>query len=260
MADGPAEDSTRSSSSALERGVDVLLLLAQSVEAQLGVTQIATRLDLSKAVVHRILSALRNKGLVEFDSQTRRYSLGPITMSLGLTYLQKLDVRRVAMTELVSLSRATNETTTLSVRSGASRVYVDQVLPQREVLMSVTLGVAYPLHAGASSKALLAFLPHDEIELFLQSPLTRVTNQTIIDRRKLRRELTQIAERGWATSIGERLPGAGSVAAPIFDYRNYPVAVVSVCGPADRISSNLSIHAEKLTASTSLLSLRMGKV
>lgn len=258
MAARASEGSARNTSSALERGADVLLLFADSAESQLGVTQIANRLGLSKAVVHRILSALRNKGLVEFDPETRRYSLGPIIMSLGLTYLQRLDVRAVAMAELTELSHQTNETTTLSVRTGPNRVYVDQVTPMREVLMSVKVGVAYPLHAGASSKAFLAFLPNEEIEHYLEKPLAKLTGGTITDRRKLRRELAQIAERGWASSVGERQIGAGSVAAPILDYRNYPIAVVSVCGPADRMLLEMETCVEKLVVSASRISQRMG--
>src|SRR5487761_2039991 len=127
VAASTSRSSAHGSSSALERGADVLLLFANSGEASLGVTQIAQHLGLSKAVVHRILSALRNKGLVELDDVSRRYSLGPVIISLGLTYLQKLDVRAVAMPELTALSRETDETTTLSVRTGANRVYVDQV-------------------------------------------------------------------------------------------------------------------------------------
>jgi DNA-binding IclR family transcriptional regulator len=253
-----AGSSQRGASSALERGADVLLLFANSAESNLGVTQIAHHLGLSKAVVHRILSALRNKGLVELDAASHRYSLGPVIMSLGLTYLQKLDVRAVAMPELAKLSHETNETTTLSVRTGSNRVYVDQVTPMREVLMSVKIGVPYPLHAGASSKAILAFLPSDEIDLYLAEPLAKVTVATITDRRRLRRELAQIAERGWATSVGERQIGAGSVAAPILDYRDYPIAVVSVCGPADRMLEEMDACGEKLIAATSRVSRQMG--
>ena len=249
---------TRNSSVALERGADVLLLFASSKAPKLGVTQIANELGLSKAVVHRILSALRNKGIVEFDAVSRRYALGPIIMSLGLTYLNKLEARQIAVPELVGLSKLTNETATLSVRTGASRAYVDQVTPDREVLMSVQIGVSYPLHAGASSKALLAFLPDEEIDRYLEEPLRKVTPATITDRRKLRRELKQIVERGWAYSFGERQAGASSVAAPILDYRDYPIAVVSVCGPSDRIESEINMCAEHLVAAVNRMSRKMG--
>lgn len=243
----------------VERAADVLLLFASSSSPRLGVTEIATTLGLSKAAVHRILSSLRNKGIVELDPTSRRYSLGPVIMSLGLTYLNKLDVRKVAGPELASLSRSTNETATLSVRTGHSRVYVDQVTPDREVLMSVQIGIPHPLHAGASSKAFLAFLPDEEVERYLKETLRKVTPSTVTDPRKLRRELAEIRERGWAQSMGERQSGAGSVAAPILDYRDYPLAVISVCGPAERIATEIEMCAEHLVAATARISVRMGR-
>ena len=243
----------------VERAADVLMLFASSPGPELGVTEIATTLGMSKAAVHRILSSLRNKGLVEVDPTSRRYSLGPVMISLGITYLNKLDVRSVAAPELTALSRATNETATLSVRTGWSRVYVDQVTPDREVLMSVQMGVPHPLHAGASSKAFLAFLPDDEVERYLEEPLRKVTPATIVDLRKLRRELRQIRERGFARSNGERQSGAGSVAAPILDYRDQPLAVVSVCGPAERMEGEVEMCVEHLLAATGRISARMGR-
>lgn len=247
-----------SSASTVERAADVLLLFASSSATTLGVTEIAQQLGLSKASVHRILSSLRKKGIVEIDPVTRRYLLGPVIVSLGLTYLSKLDVRRVAHPELVALSRETFETATLSIRAGEHRVYVDQVTPDREVLMSVQIGLPHPLHAGASSKAFLAFLPPAEIEFYLENTLEQVTPSTVTDRDQLRRQITEIRRRGYALSFGERQAGAGSVAAPVFDYQNLPIAVISVCGPAERLAQEVDLCAAALLDTTRRVSAQMG--
>jgi DNA-binding IclR family transcriptional regulator len=189
---------------------------------------------------------------------TRKYGLGPVVVSLAVNYLDNLDVRTVARPELVRLSLDTNETATLSVRAGSSRVYVDQVTPEREVLMSVQIGIAHPLHAGASSKAFLAFLPETEIDEYLDGPLPAVTSSTITDRSKLREELARIRERGWAHSCGERQAGAGSVAAPFFDHHGAPVGVVSVCGPAERMTGEVDVCATYLVAAVRRISARLG--
>lgn len=246
------------SASTVERAADVLLLFASSSSPQLGVTEIATALGMSKSAVHRILLSFRNKKLLELDPVSRKYSLGPILLGLGARYLGQLDIRRMAAPELAALSRATNETATLSVRSGDQRVYIDQVTPDREVLMSVQLGMAHPLHAGASSKAFLAFLPQEEIDRYLDGPLAKVTGRTVTDVRKLRKELVLIRQRGWSQSLGERQTGAGSVAAPVFDARGVPVAVVSVCGPSDRMSGEIEECAGHLVVCTGRLSAQLG--
>ena len=242
----------------VERAVDVLVHFAQAPAPTLGVTEIAGDLGMSKAAVHRILSSLRGRGLVQIDEATRRYSLGPTAMTLGLSYLARLDVRRLAAPELRALSAATHETATLSLRTGSPRVYVDQVTPRREVIMSVSIGVPFPLHAGASSKAFLAFLPPEQIESYLTEGLEALTRRTITDVAALRRDLEVIRSRGWAQSDSERQPGAASVAAPVFDHNNLPAAVISVCGPAERFVAEAAGVVGDLLATTARLSTRMG--
>ncbi|OPC84719.1 hypothetical protein B4N89_00630 [Embleya scabrispora] len=214
----------------------------------LGITEISEALGMSKAVVHRLLASLRTRGLVDLDPDTRRYRLGPGAMRLGLAYLDRLDVRVAAAPELHGLSADTGETATLSVRVGDTRVYVDQVTPHREVIMSVTLGAPYPLCVGASSKALLAFLPEARDVRALARLLADGPARAGEGRgraapaepgpavRRMTEELAEIRARGWARSSGERQAGAGSVAVPVFDHEGRPIAVISVCGPAERFS------------------------
>lgn len=243
---------------AIERATDVLVLFAESGEPTLGVTEIAQALGLSKAVVYRILSSFRAKGFVELDEGTRRYALGPRVLHLGLAYMNRLDVPAIARTEMERLSRATSETATLSLRTGWTRVYVDQVTPDRDVKMVVQLGLQAPLHAGASSKAFLAFLDPAEQREYLARPLDRLTPQTVTSVRALRKELGEIRGRGYAMSFGERMEGAGSVAAPILGHDGLPAAVISVCGPAERFRDEAEEAAKRLLEATRRLSRHLG--
>ena len=243
----------------VERAAEVLMHFAEHRTTTLGVTEVANALGLSKAAVHRILTSLRGHGLIELDEVTRRYSLGIGAMKLGTAYLERLDVRTVARPQLAALSERTCETAALSVRSGWTRSYIDQVTPHRELIMSVTLGVPYPLHAGASSKAFLAFLPDDEIDRYLAQPaLERFTEGTIADGPRLRREIKEIRGRGYARSNAERQTGAASVAAPVLDQHDRPIAVIGVSGPADRFTGEAGACASALLEAVHDLSERFG--
>ena len=243
---------------AIERAADILLYFTRVDTPDLGITDIANGLKVSKAAVHRVLASLRSRDLIHLDVDTRRYSLGPAALILGLSALNKVDVRKLALEEMRKLSAETDETATLSVRSGMSRVYVDQVTPQRPYMIAVSIGKQYPLHAGSSSKAFLAFLPEDEIEQYLAGSLEHVTSSTQTDRNKLREDLKHIRERGWADSAGERQSGAASVAAPVFDDRGRVIAVLSVCGPVERFMPEQRMCVERLLAATGRLSTTMG--
>ena len=243
---------------AIERAADVLFLFANSDNQTLGVTEISSTLDISKAVVHRILASLRDRGLVALDEESRRYSLGPAVLVLADAYLDGIDQRSIAAAAMRRLCAATNETVTMSVLTGGRRVYVDQVTPPMEVKMTVQVGASYPLHAGASSKAFLAFESPEVRDQVLSGDLPAVTSETITSRSDLERELAEVRTRGWAVSLGERESGAGSVAAPVFDQGDVPVMVLSVCGPVERFRDRVEEVAGLLLTTTEELSRQFG--
>ncbi len=166
-------------------------------------------------------------------------------------------MRTLGRETLVQPVAATSETATISVRVGWSRVYVDQVTPQREVRMSVQLGRPFPLHAGASSKAMLAFMPRDEREEYLADQhLSPLTARTITDAARLRKELAAIAKRGFAVSFGERDDAAGSVAAPVFGHDGEIAGVISVSGPVERFSAEVEKSSDLLLSAAHRLGYR----
>lgn len=254
----PASESP-SQPGAVQRAAGVLTLFTESPSPTLGITEIAQSMGLSKAVVHRLVSSLRESGLIDADPATRRYRLGPMALALGLAYLAHVDLRDSARPVLERLSALTGETATLSLRQNWHRVYIDQVNPPSEVRMTVPIGRPFPLHAGASSKAFLAFLSkEDQDAFFAAQPLEALTASTITDEATLRKELGRIVRRGYARSSGERQSGAYSVAAPVLDHRGDVVGAISVCGPAERFSSSWQQAADQLLAGTRELSRQLG--
>ena len=183
----------------------------------LGVTEIARRLRCSKSVVHRILVALVEAGYLGADPATRRYRLGAKALLLARAAAPHDDLRRRAMPHLQTIRERTGETATLSVLRGSVRVYAEQLEGRHAVRQTVEVGGEAPLHLGASGKAILAFL----------DPSARPANAR---GSALEADLERLRRRGYAVSHAERIPGAASVAAPIFDHRGAVVGSVSAAG------------------------------
>lgn len=216
------------------RVADVLLAFLSGPRSQ-GVSALARELDLSKAVVHRILKTLEHRGLLTADADSRGYHLGPAAAGLGARALRECDLRAVAMPVLADLRRATSETTTVSACVPGGRVYLDQLVSEREIKMTVEVGRRFPLHAGSSGTCILAFLPPAAQAEVLAGPLERLTPTTVAEPRLLQRELERIRSTGFAMSDGQRQEGAGSVAAPVFGLDGHVEGSISVCGPVDRL-------------------------
>jgi len=243
----------------VERAMRVLTYFGESASPSLGVSEISRDLGIPKAVVYRILSTLRLCNFVEWDNSSRRYKLGLACVKLGSKYRASVDIHDIAMEAMRRLSALSGETATLSLRQGGTRIYVSQITPVREVKMTVNLGVPYQLHAGSSSKAFLAHLPQDEQEEYLAGPgLIKFTDLTKTDPALLKDDLLKIRDCGYASSLGERQAGAGSIAAPVFDQKGLPVAVISICGPVDRIREKLESFSGELLRETQGLSSQLG--
>ena len=220
-----------------ERVADVLLAFSRG-RRSFGVSELARQLSLSKAVIHRILQSLVSRSLLQFDAESREYSLGPGATALGGKAILQSDLRMMARDDLVELRDATGETTTLSLLVMDQRAYIDQYESPQEIKMTVELGRLYPLHAGASSRVILAHLPEIELSHVLEAGLPHLTAATISDVGELEDLLAVVRRDGYAVSRGERQSGAASVAAPVFGRGGRVVGSISICGPLARFGQD----------------------
>jgi IclR family acetate operon transcriptional repressor len=132
----------------------------------------------------------------------------------------------------------TNETVGLhTLLPDNTRTVVDQVESHQPLRRTYTeFGESIPLHMGAPGKLLLAFLPERQQETVLTRPLAKATAATQTNPDRIRAELATIRERGYSASLGERVHGIRTVAAPIFDDARKVESCISVSGPDSRMS------------------------
>jgi DNA-binding IclR family transcriptional regulator len=213
-----------------DRVADVLLLFAQT-DRPLGVSEIARTLVLSKAVVHRILQSLTTRSLTWVVPGESTYILGPAATTLSMKAWSQLDLRSLAAPILRKLRDDTRETTTLSVLVGHQRMYLDQYESPQEVKMVVDLGPRFPLHSGASSRAILAHLPQPVIDNAVAQLQEIQPNLDVAD---YQQGLADIRKDGFAVSLNERGTGAASIAAPFFDSAGNVLGSISSSGPVFR--------------------------
>lgn len=240
--------------SGLLRAMKIVMLLADRAPEWLGVSAISRETGIPKAVAHRMLKELTGINFLYFDKGEKRYGLGSLAVVIGLSAMRGMDINRVARPHLERLTAETLETATLSILDGASRSYVHQVRSPQEISMSVTLGVRYPLYAGASSKAILADFTEGEIDdYFSHIALTSLTAETIIDEAQLREEFALIRSRGYAVSLGERQAGAASVAAAVHSADGRVCGSISVSGPLGRFPPSVQDRYGHLVKETAFL-------
>jgi IclR family acetate operon transcriptional repressor len=247
-----------SSAVAVERAVDVLFLIAERGEVSL--TDLARAIGSSGSAVHRILTALKKKGLIEQTVENGPYTLSWSILALTQRLASESDLRALALPFMVQLRDLSGETVTINARSGFARVCIDQMEGPHEVSWRQEVGRISPLYAGATGKAILAHLSDSEFESFFASverePLTPYTT---VDRKELERELAGIRSHGYAISSQDRVFGVAGIAAPVFDRQGSVVGALTIAGPAERCSEEkLQSWIEPLTAAAAQLSRLLG--
>lgn len=199
-------------------------------------SEIAARANLPSSTTHRLLNSLIQVGYVQQNQDTARYGLSIYLIRLGHLATQKNDLIHAARPWLEQMARQTGETVNLTTRFEDSVIQLDHVDSPNMLRVSYPSGKRFPLHGSASGKIFLAFMPADERERMLTGDREIFTQNTIVQREQLERELIAIREQGFALDNAEREIGMRCVAAPIQGSHGSVNAAVSVSGPSVRIS------------------------
>jgi DNA-binding IclR family transcriptional regulator len=218
----------------VDRAVALLRAVAAASGSNSTVTALAATCGLNRATAWRILTTLEGHGMVVADRATGRFRIGFGVVELaGAAGVDAL-VRAAHLT-LERVCRQAGETAALAVLDGPALKYVDEVAPTA-IVAATWRGREVPLHATSTGKALLAFCEPAEVERMTGPKLERFTKTTITSRTKLRAELALTHERGYGVCRGEYESSAWGVSAPVLDSSRRPLAILSIWGPANRVT------------------------
>ena len=217
----------------ISRAASILRGIAEGTSR---ITQIASKTGLSNGTVHRLIKTLQTEGFVEQDPLTLKYTLGPLLIVLSINQMvTHANLVSCAMEEMEHLRRITGETIGLVIRSGLKRLHLEE-LPSKHVLkFSLGKGVVAPLHSTASSMVLLAEMQFEDREKILCLIEEKELGQNPgFKKADLLKEISSVEKNGHATSSGEFVAGASSIAVPVKGY----VVPVAICifGPEDRFN------------------------
>src|SRR3982074_783259 len=209
----------------VDRAARILRALAAG-SGRLGVSELSDRLGLAKGTVHGLLRTLHDHGLVEQDSDSDKYQLGPQLLQLSNRYLDLNELRATGAGEAVRVG----------VPHGNGVLVVHHVFRPDTSLQILEVGAVLPMHATALGKAVLAYLAEPERKDVLDAGLPKLTGRTVSTLPALERELDAVRERGYAVEREEAVLGEVGVAAPIFGRNGAVIGGIGVAGPSERLN------------------------
>ena len=226
----------------------------------LGVGGISKMTGFTLSTVSRLLSTLEARGVVEKAERYGEYQLGYRIYLWGILSQKRNNLAAFAKPVMEKLGDKCGEEVSLYVIADNHRICFERVPSKQAIAMVGPVGKRLPLHAGASGRVLLAFLPQKRRkEILAQQKFERFTPRTITDPVELEKKLEEIRDKGYGISKGEREPGAYSVVAPIWDANNSVIASLCIAGPIYRLSAEqLDLNIKSVLGATVEISKKMG--
>lgn len=215
-----------------------------SAHSRRTLTEIAAASGLPLSTTHRLIAEL-----VAWEGLTRgadgRYEIGRRIWLLGSLSAVSRELRAVALPFMQDLSATTGENVHIAVLDGDRVLYIDRISGRRAVPVVSKPGARLPLHATGVGKVLLA---HGDPELRerVMHRLTRITPLTIVEPVRLRRQLQQVVDRGYATTHEEMTAGSSSVAVPVYDRTERVVAALGLVTASTRRELSRLVPAVQL--------------
>lgn len=204
---------------------------------RLTLTELADRADLPLPTAHRLVRELLAWGALS-RTESGHYVVGRRLWDIGLLAPVQSSLRQIASPYLHDLYGATLATVHLAVRDGSEVLYVDRLSGHASVPVVSTIGSRLPLHATGVGKVLLAHAP-EEIRAAVLAHLPRITPYTVSQPGALRRQLDNILDDDYATTVEEMSLGACSVAVPIRSGEQVVAALGVVVPSLDREQARL---------------------
>jgi IclR family transcriptional regulator, acetate operon repressor len=238
----PRRDPERASIQSVDRALTLLENIAE-LGGETTLSRLASRTGLNISTCHHLLATLVHRGFVTKGLGRRGYALGARILYLSHACLQ-VDLPRRAQSALDRINESTGETVHLAALQGDELVTVLKREARHAVRVDGgALGTSDAAHATATGKAMLAWLPEDEIRrIVMGHGMTRFTPNTITEFGALIEALRLVRRNGFAFDREEFQPGVICVGTAIRDHSGAVVGSISVSAPTMRASDDQLAH------------------
>ncbi len=211
------------------KAIDILQAFSPS-EPRLTLAEIAGRLGMPKSTTHNLLATLLSCGFVE-KVDADRYALGTAVVALTQAVRVNVELRDRAAPLLRELADQCRESVYLTVLDGNYALYIYAVESPNRLMARTAVGDRAHLHCTSVGKAMLAYLPADEVEAIVaRVGLPASSERTITRLDDLREELAATRARGFAIDNQEHELRTFCIGAPIFDAAGRVIAACSMSG------------------------------
>ncbi|MDR7049542.1 IclR family pca regulon transcriptional regulator [Duganella sp. 3397] len=217
----------------LEKGLQVIQAFDQE-RSRLSIAEVAAHTGLTRAAARRYLITLTHLGYMRHENKL--FSLTPMVLRLGQSYLHSARLPRLAQPLLYRLAYSLGEAASVGILDQDQLVCVAAVSAGQMVSSTLQPGTRVPAWCTANGRMLLASLPPAQLEAYLERLQPEpITEHTITGKERLALEITRARAHGYALVDQELELGLRTLSVPLRNFRNEVVAAM-----------NISVHAGRM--------------
>lgn len=237
-----------------------ILSLFGSTATFLGISEIAAAMKLNKGTAWGLVTTLEEDGFLRQDPETLKYTIGPRLFELGMVYASGLEINAQASRPVQQLANRTGLNARVGVFEGGMVLTTLMALPKSHDSLSHQLGPRIPAYCSGVGKAMLAYLPADELKEYLHhTKLVRHTPTTIVDAKLLLQDLEETRERGYSINREEMIPGVAALGTPVFSRKRHLAGAISVSHSSKvLLGDRCKAFAQELLSTASEIARAMG--
>ncbi|MEW6275575.1 MAG: IclR family transcriptional regulator [Bacillota bacterium] len=214
---------------AVEKALRILKYLKKRGSRSCSVTQIARELGINKGTCFTILQTLVAHNFVNFNENTKEYSLGWALPELAGAVMEQASWPKLARLKIKSLLDGTYFTGCIWKRVSFRRVILlDKIELENQTRITLPLGTRMPITAGSMGQCFTAFLPEEEREQLIKTELIKFTPHSLCDPEVFRKKIKEVQERGFAEDYEGYERGISGVSAPVFDAEGNVLTVLTL--------------------------------
>ncbi|MCB2190472.1 MAG: IclR family transcriptional regulator [Deltaproteobacteria bacterium] len=228
------QKNTKKSDAGILKSAQTVLMVLRAFSEMPGeasLTEIAQTVEIPKMKAHRALQTLAAGGFIFQNPKTKQYRLHYSVLALARKFQSGQTVHTIAHDVLQDLALEVGEDITVAVMDENQRevVFVDRLSGGSRISFFCDVGRRLPLHVGAAAKALLAYLPEEKFERYLEgfTPV-EVSPYTITSADKIREDRLSILKKGYSYSNQEVDTGVSAVGACVLDAQGQPAASMAI--------------------------------
>lgn len=206
-----AQKPIRYSAPALEKGLDVLELLAKERQP-LTRAMICERLKRSHSELFRMIQVLEYRGFIHQSPDGAGFVPTDKLFALGMEQAPVKTMLEVALPAMRELTNTVGQSSHLSVRSGSEIVVVARMESSEQIGFTVRVGYRSTFTKTASGRVLFAFLGENDRRRWLETLPSSLSASQL---NEFIGHADQIRDRGHERSKSEFTVGVTDISAPI---------------------------------------------